>query len=118
MEETDLNVYDRAHETARALKESPQYKAYTRVREELKNDRNSWQMVKDFRARQTQIQKQILSGEEPPADKIKEIQDLSEIIGRSQQATDFFQAEMELIRVVEDIQRILVKSIDLELENF
>ncbi|MGE5545078.1 MAG: YlbF family regulator [Bacillota bacterium] len=112
-----MNVYDKAHETARALKESPQYKAYNKAKEELKADQNSWQMVRDFRARQTQIQKQILSGEEPPADRIKELQNLSEIIGKSQRVTDFFLAEMELIKVVEDIQRILVKSIDLELEN-
>ncbi len=112
-----MNVYDKAHETARALKESPQYKEYVRVREELKADQSSWQMVKDFRARQTQIQKQILSGEEPSADRIKEIQDLSEIIGKSPRVTDFFRVEMELIRILEDIQRILVKSIDLEMEN-
>ena len=112
-----MNVYDKAHETARALKETPQYRVYIKVREELKADQSSWQMAKDFRARQTQIQKQILSGEEPAADKIKEIQDLSEVIGKSQRVTDFFMAEMELIKVMEDIQRILVKSMDLELEN-
>lgn len=112
-----MKVYDKAHETARALKESPQYKAYVKVREELKSDQNSWQMVKNFRARQTQIQRQILAGEEPPADKIKEIQELSEIIGNSSRVTDFFRAEMELIKIVEDIQRILVQSIDLEMEN-
>ena len=112
-----MNVYDKAHETARALQESPQFKAYFKVREELKTDQNSWQMVKDFRARQTEIQRQILSGQEPSADKIKEIQDLSEIIGKLQRVTDFFQAELEVIKIVEDIQRILVKAIDLEMEN-
>ena len=112
-----MNVYDKAHETARVIKEGPQYKAYIMARDELRTDQNTWQMVKDFRARQTQIQKQILSGEEPPADRIKEIQDLSEIIGQSPRVADFFRAEMELIKMLEDIQRILVKSLDLEIEN-
>ncbi len=112
-----MNVYDKAHETARALKETPQYKAYTRAREELRADRSTWEMVKDFRSRQTRIQKQILSGEEPAPEKITELQELSGIIGRSERATEFFRAEMELIKIVEDIQRILVRSIDLELEN-
>ncbi len=112
-----MNVYDKAYETARALKESSQYKAYLNVRETLKANQNSWQMVKDFRAKQTQLQRQILAGEEPSAEKIKEIQDLSEIIGNSPGVTDFFRAEMELVKVVEDIQRILLKSIDLEMEN-
>ncbi|MGI6514259.1 MAG: YlbF family regulator [Syntrophomonadaceae bacterium] len=112
-----MNVYDKAYETARALKETPHYKAYIKAREELKADQSSWEMVKDFRSRQTNIQKQILSGEEPTAEKINELQELSEIIGKSQRATEFFRAEMDLIKVVEDIQRILVRSIDLEMEN-
>jgi len=112
-----MNVYDKAHETARALKESSQYKQYLKARDILKADQGSWQMVKDFRARQTQIQRQILAGEEPPADKIKEIQELSDIISSSPRVVDFFRAEMEVIKVVEDIQRILVQAVDLELEN-
>jgi cell fate (sporulation/competence/biofilm development) regulator YlbF (YheA/YmcA/DUF963 family) len=112
-----VNVYDKAHEIASALMESPQFRAYIKVREELKTDQHSWQMVKDFRSRQTQIQRQILAGEEPSSDKIKEIQDLSEIIGKSLRVADFFRAEMELIKIVEDIQHILVQTIDLEMEN-
>ena len=64
-----MNVYDKAYETARALKETPHYKAYIKAREELKADQSSWEMVKDFRSRQTNIQKQILSGKNRPPKK-------------------------------------------------
>jgi cell fate (sporulation/competence/biofilm development) regulator YlbF (YheA/YmcA/DUF963 family) len=65
-----MNVYDNAHETARILKESSQYQHYLEARDNLKTNEKSWEMMKDFRSRQTELQTQILSGEEPSPEKI------------------------------------------------
>lgn len=112
-----MNVYDKAHETARALKECQQYRAYLEAREQFKANEKSWLMFKDFRARQTELQKAILSGQEPQPEKLEEINRLFEIISQAPKLGEFLKAEMELIKVVEDIQHILIQAIELELEN-
>lgn len=110
-----MNVYDKAHETARILKESSQYRLYLEARDNLKASEKSWQMMKDFRSKQTELQTEILSGEEPSPEKIGEINSLMEIVTQSPDAFKFMQAEMELIRVVEEIQRIIIQSLDIDI---
>ncbi|MGE5397416.1 MAG: YlbF family regulator [Chitinophagales bacterium] len=112
-----MKVYDKAHETARALKECQQYQGYLEIRNRLKENDKAWEMFKNFRAKQTEVQRMILSGEEPPAQRLEEIEKLAGIVLSSEQVGDFLRAEMELIKVVEDIQRIIIQAIDLELEN-
>lgn len=112
-----MNVYDNAHETARSLRESSQYKHYLEARENLKANEKAWQMVKDFREKQTVLQNQILSGEAPLPEKLEEINSLMEIVTQSPDAFSFLQAEMELIRVVEEIQRIIIQSLDIDLSK-
>lgn len=110
-----MNVYDKAHETARILKETSQYKLYLEARDNLQANEKSWQMMKDFRSKQTELQAQILSGEEPLPEKIGEINSLMEIVTQSSDAVNFMQAEMELIRVVEEIQRIIIQALDVDI---
>lgn len=112
-----MNVYDEAHRTARALKESQQYQDYLQARERLRADTRIWEMFTDFRRRQTGVQEMILTGQKPPQEKIDEINQLYEIVSQSALVREFLRAEMDLIKVVEDIQRILLAALDLEIEN-
>lgn len=112
-----MNVYDKAHETARALKESLQYKKYLQAREGLKANQEIWNMFKDFRKRQKEIQQMILSGQEPSREKVEEARHLLEIVTSAPQVGEFLRCELELVRVVEDIQHILLRAVDLELED-
>ncbi|MGE5416289.1 MAG: YlbF family regulator [Acidobacteriota bacterium] len=112
-----MNVYDNAHETARALKQSQQYLDYRAAREKLKTDASAWSMLNDFRSKQAELQEKIMTGEQPPENKIEEINRLFEIISQSGPVMEFMQTELALIRVVEDIQQILIKAVDLSMET-
>ncbi len=113
-----MNIYDKAHETARALKESESYQAYIQAKEDLKGDQKSWEMVCDIRRKQTKLQKDMMAGVEPDPERLKELEALMDIISGSPRILAFFKAEMEIIRVVEDIQRILIQAVDIDMGEF
>lgn len=110
-----MNYYDNAHETARAIKESSEYLNYRQARENLEANQNAWQMMKDIRAKQTDLQQQILTGQEPSQEKIAELNTLmEEVTGRSD-AVNFLKTEMALIRVVEEVQLVIIQALGVEL---
>lgn len=111
-----MNVYDKAHETARALKESSQYKAFREAAEVLKSNDSAWKMFQDYRTKQTEIQQDILSGKDVPQERMEEMNRLFEVISGSSAIMEFLRREMELIRIVEDVQKIILQKLDLDLE--
>ncbi|MGE5371691.1 MAG: YlbF family regulator [Solirubrobacterales bacterium] len=108
-----MNVYDKAHETARALKESQQGKKYETAREALKKNEENWQVLQDFRVRQSELQAKILEGEPVPGEKMDELNRLFLILTQNPVIMEYLQAELELITVIEDIQQILLKAVEL-----
>ncbi|NLW06549.1 MAG: YlbF family regulator, partial [Clostridia bacterium] len=60
-----MEVYDRAHELARALARSNEYKDYRLCRAKLESDSSNMEMLKDFRQKQIAVQLALISGKEP-----------------------------------------------------
>jgi len=102
-----MNVYDSAHQLARALKDSEEYKNYNRIKEEISGNEELKEMLDDFQQKQLEIQTQQLFGNEVEDDKMQHIQELYQIIGRNPKAAEYLQAEMVLSKIMADIYGIL-----------
>ncbi|NLC10849.1 MAG: YlbF family regulator [Firmicutes bacterium] len=102
-----MNVYDRAHALARAIKESPQLKKYQEAKERLDKDSAAKEMLTDFRKKQMEMQKQKLSGLEISEEQKERLSKLYEIINMNLTVKNFLGAENQLLVMVQDIYKII-----------
>ncbi|SHK09987.1 Cell fate regulator YlbF, YheA/YmcA/DUF963 family (controls sporulation, competence, biofilm development) [Anaerobranca californiensis DSM 14826] len=109
-----MNIYDKAYELAKSLKELPEYKEYQRLAEIIKKDSNTLEILLDFRKKNYEIQKMQLAGKTVDPKKIEEGKKLYEIIKLNKYANDFLAMEYRLGKIILDLQRILGESIKME----
>ncbi len=102
-----MNVYDRAHQLAKALKESQEFKQYNSLKQEISKDESLKKMLDDFQQKQMEIQTQQMFGNEVEQDKMQQIQELYQIIVKDPKAGEYLQAEMVLSKMMADIYGIL-----------
>lgn len=107
-------VYDKAHELARALKFSPEYRRYHEAKEKMGNDQENNKILQDFRVKQLEIQTMQMLGQEISQEKMKSYERMAEVLQFHPAVRDFLQAEQSMIKVFTDIQKILVEAIGLE----
>ena len=106
-------VYDRAHELARALKQSEEYQSYLRAQERIQGDESAKKMLSDLRARQWQLQAAQLAGQEVPQDQPRQVEKLYEVVSYHPGLRDLLQAEYRLGKMLADVQKIIAESVDL-----
>ncbi len=102
-----MNVYDCAHQLAKALRDSQEYKNFNRLKEEVSGNKELQEMLNDFQQKQLEIQTQQLFGNEVEEDGMEEIQKLYQIISKDPKAAEYLQAQMVLSKMMADIYGIL-----------
>lgn len=102
-----MNVYDIAHDLARAVKDSQEMTILKKAMADIESNADAKQMLDDFRQRQADVQRQIMSGETPASDEMENMEKLYEIINMNPTIRNMLEAERRLSIVMEDIQRIL-----------
>lgn len=102
-----MNVHDEAHNLARAIKESAEYKQYAELKEAASQNEELSAMLNDFQAKQFEIQAKQMMGEELGSDMMEQIQSLYQILMRDPLAAQYVQAEMRFSLLVNDVYTIL-----------
>ncbi|MDP2860042.1 MAG: YlbF family regulator [Bacillota bacterium] len=108
-----MSVYNTAHQLAAQLAKSDEYSAYRTARKAIESDQQMVWLLKDFRRRQMELQFKIASGAKPSDDEMATYSSLAEAIGMHKPLSEFLTAEASLMRVVADLQKILLQGIDL-----
>lgn len=111
-----MNVYDLAHELARALSQCPEYREFSRAKEELEKDIQAKNMLKDLRARQLEVEALKLSGK-PVEDAQKNLENLYNIVSYNSLLRQYLEAEAKFAVLMADIQGIIARAVGLDL-NF
>ncbi|MEW5921715.1 MAG: YlbF family regulator [Bacillota bacterium] len=102
-----MSVYDHAHALARAIKGSPEFRNFLKVKEKLDQDKSAKEMLADFRKVQWELQKQKLAGLEIAPEQEKRLSQLLEIIGLNLLVKEFLETEYRFSIMVADIQKII-----------
>lgn len=102
-----MNVHDEAHNLARAIKESPEYKEYTRLKDLASQNEELSAMLNDFQAKQFEVQKKMVLGEEMDPELMQDIQSLTQVIMRDPLAFEYLQAMQRFSMLVNDVYAIL-----------
>ena len=92
-----MNPYDQAHALARALKESEEYREYTRL--------------------QFRMQARLAAGESMPEEDMQRLQQIGALLQFNPDVSAFLMAEFRFQRMLSDIFKILadVAGVDLDM---
>ncbi len=106
------NVYDLAHELARSLKETDQYKDFKKLKEEIDANETLKKMIDDFNAKNLQLQTALMSGQTPDEESTKQLQSMYSIVMQDPSCAAYLNAEMAFSTIIADISKILGEAID------
>ncbi|HWQ77989.1 MAG TPA: YlbF family regulator [Anaerovoracaceae bacterium] len=109
-----MNVHDEAHNLARAIKDSFEYKEYARMKEAASRNEELAAMLNDFQSKQFEIQAKQMLGEELNQDLIAQVQSLTQIIMKDPLAFEYIQAMQRFSLLVNDVYTILGEVIKFE----
>ena len=111
------SIYDTAHELARQLKNSTEFKEYQALTEEVyKKDENK-SIIDDFRKKVFEYQmKNIDKGnkEDIEDEEFKNIQQLQNILMSNSEISKFMMAEIKFSAIMQDIYKILEEAIKMK----
>ena len=107
-----MKVYDEAHRLARELAASKEYTNLVAVRNKLKDDEKTENMVKDFRMKQFELQAAQLTGQEDTKEKEEKLQQLYAVLSANSLAREVLEAEYSFNKLYTDIQKIINEAIE------
>ncbi len=106
-----MNVYDMAHNLARAIKDSQEYKDYEAQKIEIEKNEDLSKMIKDFQAKQLELQLKQMSGESIQGDIMTSAQELYKIVMANPKASEYMQTEMRFSIMMNDVNKIIGEAI-------
>ena len=112
-----MNPYDQAHELARTLKESEEYREYMRLKETAFEDETNRALLNEYRKLQFQLQAKAAAGETLPQDDTQRLQQIGVLLQFNPDASAYLLAEFRFQRMLTDIFKILadVAGVDLDM---
>lgn len=106
-----MNIYDKAHELARAFKNSEEYLNLLAAQGKLTADPAAYKMFLDYRRKEIAYQTAMMSGQTLDDSEMKNLERLAQIIGLNSAVRDYIQAEARFGVIFGDIQRIIGDSV-------
>lgn len=106
------NVYDKAHELSRALRESNEYVAMKGLYEQVMNDEQTKELFIRFRDLQMNLQRKQMEGQQITEDEAVEAQKQFELVQQNELMTKLFEAEQRLSIIVTDINQVITEPLN------
>ncbi len=112
-----LNPYDKAHELARTLKASAEYRTFLAAKEALATDPDAKKMAQDFLRKKMELEYEALAGKEDAA-KAETLQKMYELLAMNGKAREYIEAYFRFQRIMADISKIIGESVAEGLDLF
>ena len=109
-----MNVYDQAHDLARAIKESGEFREFDRMRKEVENDSDVSQMLGELQKLQLELQTAQMTGTQPSQEAMSRMQSLSTMLATKPLAAKFMQTEAAFSVMMNDVFRIIGEAVGLQ----
>ncbi|MGI5850436.1 MAG: YlbF family regulator [Christensenellales bacterium] len=109
-------VYDKAHELAKEIQSSENYKEYARLKELVTADEKTKALLKDYKKLQLEAQAGYLAGNEPSEEMMDKLKKLGEVLQFNKDITAFFAAEYKFQTLIGDVYNIISNACDIGLD--
>lgn len=112
-----MNIYDQAHQLARSLQESEEFREYEALREKAYADETNKALLNEYKRLQYRMQARVASGERMDEDDLGRMQKIAQLLQFNPDASAYLLAEFRFQKLLADIYKILadVAGIDLDL---
>jgi cell fate (sporulation/competence/biofilm development) regulator YlbF (YheA/YmcA/DUF963 family) len=108
------NIHDVAHELARALKDSEQYRHYKEMKDKISQNEELTAMINDFQEKNMAIQTQQMLEGKLSEEMMEQVQALYQIVMADPLAAQYIQSEVAFTQIVSDIYGIIGEVIRFE----
>ncbi len=109
-----MNVYDEAHNLARAIKESNEFMEFDRMRKEVEQDSDVSAMLGELQKLQIELQTAQMTGNPPDQDALSRMQSLSTMLATKPLAAKFMQTEAAFSVMMNDVFKIIGEAVGLQ----
>jgi cell fate (sporulation/competence/biofilm development) regulator YlbF (YheA/YmcA/DUF963 family) len=100
-------IYDQIHRLAREITETEEYQKLILAQEKLCQSEANWTMLEDFQKKQNELNKLHMAGETLSKEKVEQMEQLMEVMMMNPIIRDYRIAEMILIRLMGEVEKIL-----------
>lgn len=108
-----MSIYNTSYELARLLAKGEEHQAYEAARAAIEKDEGAMWVLRDFRSRQMKLEMAAATGQKTSEEEIEKFSRLSESITMHRPVMGFLSSEMRLLRVITDVQKILLEGVRL-----
>ena len=110
-----MQAMDAAKALAEALRETPEYTEYARLKQEINADEGIKSLVNEFKRLQTTVQMRAVTGQAPDSEETQRFQSLSMLLFADQRTSGYLMAEVRLQRLMAQIFETLTRAVDMDI---
>lgn len=111
-----MNPYDQAHALAQSLRESEEYREYSRLKELAYADETNKALLNEYKKLQFRMQAKMAAGESLPPEDMQRLQQIGALLQFNPDVSGFLMAEFRFQRMLTDIFKILAEVADVDLD--
>lgn len=111
-----VNVYDQAHALADSLKQTEEYKEFTRLNEIARQDDTNRALMDEYKRLQYRMQAMFATGERMDEEELKRLQQIGSLLQFNPDASACLLAEMRFQRMIADIYKIIAEAAGINLD--
>lgn len=112
-----MNFYDNINNLVSSFKQTDEYIEYKRLKESLKSNTEIYNMLKDFKDKQNEVQIAFLNGQDVTKEKKEEMENLYSIVIQNEECRKILECEMKINIILADLQKSMGEAIE-ELVKF
>ena len=102
-----MNVYSEAHNLAKSIRESEEFKQYDAVKKMVSGNPAISEMLNDYQTKQQELQMKLMTGEASPEHSNAHLQELYGIMMKDPLSAQYLQCEMRFTMMMSDVYKIL-----------
>ncbi|KGR79951.1 YlbF family regulator [Ureibacillus manganicus] len=106
-----INIYDDINKLESTLRQTPEFKTLKEAVELVRSDEESKKLFTNFRDIQMKLQEKQMNGEELLEDEYMYLQKTAQLAQQNPKILAMLEAEMAVSKIIEEINRIIVKPI-------
>ena len=112
-----MSFHDSINDLVVSFKDTQEYKEYLQLKQKLKQDDNVYNMLKDFKDKQNQVQISYLNGQDISKEKQEEMENLYSIVIQNDDCRKILECEMKINIILVDLKKSMGDAIE-ELVKF
>lgn len=112
-----MNIYDQAHQLARSLKDSPEYREYMRLKETVYEDGTNKALLDEYKRLQYRLQARVAMGQGGmDSEEFERMQKIAQVLQFNPDCANYLMAELRFQTMLSDIYKILAEAAGIDLD--